>query len=145
MISLRRRKWTLSTASTSLAKVVWLRRANHRLEEIADRIAQQDPAAAHAMTLRLRRAGNSLAGMPHIGSKGWRGGHTRDGYCRDASPYRLPRARGGNPHPAYPARQPAMDGCLLTEHHLPPHAPGDPRPLPWPTGWAMPGHLADAP
>ena len=51
-------------------KVVWLCPANHRLEEIADRIAQDNPAAAHAMTLRLRRAGNSLAGMPHIGRKG---------------------------------------------------------------------------
>lgn len=51
-------------------KVVWLRRANRRLEGIADRIALDNPAAAHAMTLRLRRAGESLADMPHIGRKG---------------------------------------------------------------------------
>jgi len=51
-------------------KVAWLRRANRRLEAIADRIAQDNPAAAYAMTLRLRRAGDSLAGMPHIGRPG---------------------------------------------------------------------------
>jgi toxin ParE1/3/4 len=51
-------------------KLRWLRRAELRLEEIADRIAQENPAAAYDMTLRLRRAGNSLADMPYIGRTG---------------------------------------------------------------------------
>ena len=51
-------------------KVVWLRRADRRLEAIADRIAEDNPSAAHAMTLRIRRAASSLADMPHIGRPG---------------------------------------------------------------------------
>ena len=51
-------------------RVVWLRRADRRLEAIADRIAEANPAAAHAMTMRIRRAGDSLADMPHAGREG---------------------------------------------------------------------------
>jgi addiction module RelE/StbE family toxin len=51
-------------------KVVWLRRADRHLEAIADRIAQDSPVAAYAMTMRIRRAGSSLAEMPHVGRSG---------------------------------------------------------------------------
>jgi toxin ParE1/3/4 len=51
-------------------KVLWLRRADARLVEIADYIAEANPAAAYAMTMRLRRAGNALSDMPYIGRPG---------------------------------------------------------------------------
>ncbi len=51
-------------------KVLWLRRAERSLEQLADFIARDNPQAAYRMIMRLREAANALARTPDMGRPG---------------------------------------------------------------------------